>query len=425
MVSLPEALSILAGCLVGGYIIQAIGIASAIVLARRRHHALTQASFQHLKGPLRVLIPFVAMAAALPAVRLPGYLSGWFDHGAGVVIILAIAWLAIRLVSVAEDVILAKYTLAGAGQGDTDKAQRIHTQVRLLRRVVGVIILIIAIGAILMSFGKVRTYGASLLASAGIVGIVVGLAAQPIMTNLLAGAQIGIAQPFRVDDVVVIDGHWGRIEEISLTYVVVRIWDLRRLVLPISWFVQNPFENWTRSGADLLGYVHLEVDYRAPVEEIRNELRRILQASPRWSGAVWNLQVTGAGPSTLQVRALMSARNSQDSWDLQCEVREKLISFLRDRYPEALPRIRLEGERIDVGAGSDGGAGGETDGANEPTPDVPDATSVMSGSAIRRSTRSAYASVDVEAEAGEVQTQVLPTGGVPGKVHRKGGAGTE
>ncbi|MHB8262423.1 MAG: mechanosensitive ion channel family protein [Acidimicrobiales bacterium] len=394
--SLPEALSILAGCLVGGYIIQAVGIALAVVIARRRRHVLAQASFQHLKGPVRILLPFMAMAAALPEVRLPGYLRGWFDHGAGVVIILAIAWLAIRLISVAEDVILEKHTLVNTGQGDTDKAQRIHTQVRLLRSVVAVIILVIAVGAILMSFGKVRTYGASLLASAGIIGIVVGLAAQPIMTNLLAGAQIGIAQPFRVDDVVVINGHWGRIEEISLTYVVVRVWDLRRLVLPISWFVQNPFENWTRSGADLLSYVHLEVDYRAPIEEIRNELHRVLKSSPRWSGSVWNLQVTGAGPSTLQVRALMGARNSQDGWDLQCEVREKLIGFLQGKHPEALPRIRLEGEQASAGTG-----GGEEVGTSQHGDAAGDASGV-SGSA---------GGSDLSDAADDAKTRVLPTRG--------------
>ncbi len=355
--SLPEALLILAACLVGGYILQAVGMSIAIVVARRRATSIMHGGLSHVKGPLRILVPFVAVAAGLPEVHLTGNLRGWFDHGVGVVIILAVAWLAIRLVSVVEDAVLGKYTLTTTttshaaqsepDQEQLDKAQRIHTQVRLLRRIIAIVILIIAAGAILMSFGKVRAYGASLLASAGIAGIVVGLAAQPIMTNLLAGAQIGIAQPFRVDDVVVIDGHWGRIEEISLTYVVVRIWDLRRLVLPISWFVQNPFENWTRSGADLLGYVHIEVDYSAPVDKIREELHRILQASPRWSGSVWNLQVTAAGPSTLQVRALMSARNSQESWDLQCEVREKLVAFLRDNYPNALPKIRLEGERLD------------------------------------------------------------------------------
>ena len=374
--SLPEALLILAACLVGGYILQAVGLSIAIVAARRRAAPILHGGLSHIKGPLRILVPFVAMAAGLPEVHLAGHLRDWFDHGIGIVVILAVAWLAIRLVSVVEDAVLGKYTLATAGtakaaqgqldQEQLDKAQRIHTQVRLLRRVIAIVILIIAAGAILMSFGKVRAYGASLLASAGIAGIVVGLAAQPIMTNLLAGAQIGIAQPFRVDDVVVIDGHWGRIEEISLTYVVVRIWDLRRLVLPVSWFVQNPFENWTRSGADLLGYVHIEVDYSAPVDRIREELRRILQASQRWSGSVWSLQVTGAGPSTLQVRALMSARNSQDSWDLQCEVREKLVAFLRDNYPNALPRIRLEGERLDSYNSSDG-AGRDDPGIYEQT----------------------------------------------------------
>jgi small-conductance mechanosensitive channel len=184
--------------------------------------------------------------------------------------------------------------------------------------------------------------GAGLLASAGVAGLVAGVAARPTATNVVAGLQIALSQPIRVDDVVVVEDEWGRVEEIALTYVVIRVWDLRRLVLPISYFITNPFENWTRATADILGWVYLQVDYSAPVDDIRRHLYEVLCSSPNWDGNVWNLQVTDAGPSTIQLRALMSARDSSTSWDLQCEVREKLVAYLQERHPGALPRLRTE-----------------------------------------------------------------------------------
>jgi len=193
-----------------------------------------------------------------------------------------------------------------------------------------------------MSFAKVRHIGVSILASAGIVGIVIGFAAQKTLGNFIAGIQIAIAQPIRLDDVVIIEDEWGWIEEITLTFVVVRIWDLRRLVVPISYFLEKPFQNWTRTAADLLGTVFIYTDYTVPVEEIRNELTHILENSPRWDKKVNALQVTNATEKTVELRALMSAADSSIMWDLRCEVREKLLEFLQQRFPECLPRIRIE-----------------------------------------------------------------------------------
>ncbi|MDH3556523.1 MAG: mechanosensitive ion channel family protein, partial [Deltaproteobacteria bacterium] len=177
---------------------------------------------------------------------------------------------------------------------------------------------------------------------AGIVGIIVGLAAQKSISTLFAGIQMAITQPIRIDDVVIVENEWGRIEEITLTYVVVRIWDLRRLIVPITYFLEKPFQNWTRISADLLGTVFLYVDYTVPVEAVRAELKRILESSPLWDKQVCTLQVTNATDRTLELRALMSAADSPRAWELRCDVREKLIGFIRQNYPDGLPKVRAE-----------------------------------------------------------------------------------
>jgi len=194
----------------------------------------------------------------------------------------------------------------------------------------------------LMSFERVRQLGTAIFASAGILGIVIGFAAQRSISTVLAGLQIAITQPFRIDDVVIVEGEWGRIEEITLTYVVVRIWDLRRLVLPITYFLEKPFQNWTRESADLLGTVFLYTDYTIPVQEVREELHRILQESELWDGKVWNLQITNMTEKSVELRALMSAQEASTAWNLRCEVREKLLDFIQSKYPGALPRVRAE-----------------------------------------------------------------------------------
>jgi hypothetical protein len=180
------------------------------------------------------------------------------------------------------------------------------------------------------------------LASAGIVGLVIGFATQKTVSTVLAGLQIAITQPIRVDDVVIVENEWGRIEEITLTYVVVRLWDLRRLVVPITYFIEKPFQNWTRVSADLMGTVSIYSDYTLPVQSLREELHSILRASNLWDGRVWGLQVTGATERALELRALMSASDASSAWDLRCDVREKLVAFIQNKYPESLPRLRAE-----------------------------------------------------------------------------------
>ncbi len=224
---------------------------------------------------------------------------------------------------------------------DDNLVARQHvTQVRILKRVVDTVLVVVGIAAMLMTFDGVRQYGISILASAGAAGLVVGLALQPLLKNLFAGIQLALTQPIRIDDVLVVEGEWGRVEEISSTYVVVRIWDLRRLILPLSYFIEQPFQNWTRENARIIGSVELYLDYQAPMEAIRVKARELVEASPLWDRDVFNVQVTEANPATMKVRVIISTRNSGDAWDLRCQLREGLITYLRQDFPESLPRSR-------------------------------------------------------------------------------------
>lgn len=220
--------------------------------------------------------------------------------------------------------------------------RKIRTQIDFIYKLSLVITSIIAVSIVLMSFQPVRELGTSILASAGIAGIIIGLAAQKSISNLLAGFQIAFTQPIRLDDVVIVENEWGRIEEITLTYVVVRIWDERRLVLPISYFLEKPFQNWTRVSADLLGTVFIYADYSLPVDAIRAEVTRLLKNLPLWDGKVNVVQVTDATERTMQIRILISSRNSGDAFDLRCILREKIIEFVQRQYPECLPKFRAD-----------------------------------------------------------------------------------
>jgi len=219
-------------------------------------------------------------------------------------------------------------------------ARRIYTQVSVIRKIIVTAVVIIATGSILMLFDPVRQFGTSILASAGIAGVVLGFAAQKTLGNVLAGIQIALTQPLLIDDIVVVEGEFGQIEEITLTYVTVRTWDLRRLVLPITYFIEKPFQNWSRVSTELLGTVILYLDYQVPLGELRKELKRLVENNPKWDRRVCGLQVTDTKQSTIEVRALVSGTDPGKTFDLRCEVREGLIEFLRRDYPESLPRVR-------------------------------------------------------------------------------------
>ncbi|MGD9842306.1 MAG: mechanosensitive ion channel family protein, partial [Steroidobacteraceae bacterium] len=248
-----------------------------------------------------------------------------------------VAYLLFELIDAFENVVLNRYRV---DVKDNLQARSVHTQVRVLKKVGVVVIGILTLASMLMVFESVRRFGTTILASAGVVGIIVGFAAQRSIATLLAGFQIAITQPIRLDDVVIVENEWGHIEDITLTFVVVRIWDERRLILPITYFIEKPFQNWTRQSSDILGSVFLHVDYTVPMAELRKEFERILTESKLWDGRAKVLQVTDAKEHTLEIRALATAANSPIAWDLRCEIREKLITFLQQNYPSALPRMR-------------------------------------------------------------------------------------
>ncbi|MDE2305188.1 MAG: mechanosensitive ion channel [Gammaproteobacteria bacterium] len=253
--------------------------------------------------------------------------------------IVAFALVLFESVGIFEKVLLARFDL---GAKDNLQARKVYTNVHVIGRMIRVTIGVIAAASILMLFSVVRHLGTSLLASAGIVGIVAGIAAQKTLANLFAGIQIALTQPMRQDDVVIVEGEWGRIEEITLSYVVVRIWDDRRLVVPLGYFIEKPFQNWTRNTSQLLGSVMVWVDYSFPVERGREALKEIIEGNPLWDGRFWNLQVTDANDRAMQLRVLATAADSSKSWDLRCQIREQFIDYVRRTHPRSLPVIRAE-----------------------------------------------------------------------------------
>ena len=308
-------------------------------LARGTKTIVDDSLVRHLRRPARLIIPILAVSFLLPLLAVSPRILIFLKQTLSLLLIISVAWLLVKLVYVLEDLILNQYSI---DIKDNLEARRVHTQIQILKKVVIIVVVVLALAAALMTFEKVRQLGTTLLASAGIVGIIVGLAAQKSISTLFAGIQMAITQPIRIDDVVIVENEWGRIEEITLTYVVVRIWDLRRLIVPITYFLEKPFQNWTRISAEILGTVFLYVDYTVPVEEVRAEMKRIVESSPLWDKRVCALQVTNATERTVELRALVSAADSSSAWELRCDVREKLIGFIRQNYPDGLPKVRAE-----------------------------------------------------------------------------------
>ncbi len=330
---------VIAVALITGWILYLV----AAFLLKRSQRNISKKEFKVnlglLRSPLRSLIPGLCVIMILPLLRLPENIHVFISRFVNIWLIVSFGWLAIIIVHIIRDAILVRYDIDAR---DNLQARRVYTQIRVIGHIITVAILLVTVAFILMTFSKVRQVGVSLLASAGVLGIIIGFAAQKTLGNFIAGIQIAITQPIRLDDVVIVENEWGWIEEITLTYVVVRIWDLRRLVVPISHFIEKPFQNWTRTSADILGSVFIYADYTIPVKEVRDELTRILEGSSYWDKKVNVLQVTNATEKTVELRALMSASDSPTAWNLRCEVREKLLKFLQVRFPQCLPLIRLE-----------------------------------------------------------------------------------
>jgi small-conductance mechanosensitive channel len=311
-------------------------------LARRNTSRIPDLLIRRLRQPVRWVMILIAISFVAEIIVFPSVTNVFAIHLFAIILIALIVWLLTKAVCVLSDIVLLRFE---GGAKDDLHARKVYTQVNVLRRIGIVIVVTIGLAAILMTFDRVRQLGTAILASAGIAGIVLGLAAQKTLGNLIAGLQIAFTQPIRIDDTVIVEGEFGQIEEVTLTYVVVKTWDLRRLVLPITYFVERPFQNWTRASTDLLGTVLLYVDYTMPVEALRAELQRILDETELWDRKVGLLQVTNASDRAMELRVLVSAPNAGTAWDLRCLVREKLIEFIQKNYPRALPRLRADIEK--------------------------------------------------------------------------------
>jgi small-conductance mechanosensitive channel len=287
-------------------------------------------------GLTRLAFLIIALVIVLPVAPIDPTAIAVLSRILSLATVILLGWIAVTAAHVTGDLYLRSLRLDAA---DNLLARKHITQVGILRRVVDTLIVVLTVSAALMTFESVRQYGVSLFASAGVAGLVVGLAARPMLSNLIAGIQIATTQPIRLDDEVVIENQWGRIEEITSTYVVIRLWDLRRLIVPLSYFMEKTFENWTRESTKLIGAVSLHVSYTAPIERLRQKALEIVRASPLWDGDVAKLQVNEAKEAALELRVLASARSSGAVADLRTEIREKMIAFLQQEYPACLPPL--------------------------------------------------------------------------------------
>lgn len=329
--------------LLGGIIILILTFSLAFYILKRigkdPRNILPVNFAQKIRVPLLIflasLIAQIAVIGDIFIFEATGQIVG---HISVIGIIFSIAWFLILLFKVFKKRMLRKYDVQSS---DNLEARKVYTQYMILENIIIFIIVILALGIALMSFDSIRSVGISLLTSAGIAGIIIGLAAQKAIGTLLAGIQIAITQPIRLDDVVIVEGEWGWIEEINLTYVVVRVWDKRRLVVPTTYFIENTFQNWTRTSADILGTVYIYADYGLPIDAIRQEQTRLLNTTDLWDGNVNVLQITNTTEKSVELRVLVSARNSPTAWDLRVFLREKLMEFIQKEYPQYLPKARV------------------------------------------------------------------------------------
>jgi small-conductance mechanosensitive channel len=301
--------------------------------------SVSRSMLNRLGKPFSYFLPLVAFNFLLPLMKMRTNIAPVLNKTVEILLTISFANVLIAVVKVFEDYIYHTFDIQKA---DNLKERKIRTQLQFIRRIAVGLIVILAVCVILLSFNNLRKIGTGLLTGVGVGGIIIGFAAQKSLGNFLAGFQIAFTQPLRIDDVLVVEGEWGRVEEITLSYVVLNIWDQRRLILPINYFVEKPFQNWTRNSADILGTVFIYLDYTMPLDPLRQELTRLLDGDPLWDRRVNLLQVTNASERTMEVRALMSAANSSNAFDLRCHIREGLIRFVQEYYPDSLPVTRLD-----------------------------------------------------------------------------------
>ena len=314
-------------------------IGAAIIWRITRNLPVSSAVARRCWRPARLVLPVLALQVVWQAAADTLPFIAQIRHGNALLLLAGLTWLAQRTVSGVAQGIVAQHPV---DVEDNLNARRVHTQTRLLARTVSFMVVVAGLSMMLMTFPGARQLGASLLASAGVIGIVAGIAARPVFSNLIAGLQLALAQPMRIDDVLIVKGEWGRVEEITGTYVVLKIWDERRLIIPLQWFIENPFENWTRNSANIIGTVFLWVDYRMPLQPLREAARRACEAAPEWDKRLCLLQVTEAGERSMQLRLLLTSATSTLNWDLRCKVREALVDFMQREFPQYLPVTRAE-----------------------------------------------------------------------------------
>lgn len=331
---LELALKIAVAALVG-YVVH--GVTHRIVQRFARRYVVFDRIMRFTKRPAQALIILLFVHLSLADATRPAAILGLLRQALSILIILLVTAFIIRLIAALVDVVAYRHPIEGP---DNLRARSVQTKVQVLARTAMFIVGVLGVGSVLMTFPNVRQIGASLLASAGLAGIIAGLAARPVLGNLIAGLQIALTQPLRIDDVLIVENEWGRVEEITETYVVIRVWDERRLIVPLEYFIQTPFQNWTRNSSQLLGSVFLWVDFGTPIEPLRVKAKAIVESAPEWDGRVCNLQVTDVSERTMQLRILVSASDAGKTFDLRCKVREQMIAFLQQEYPDKLPQVR-------------------------------------------------------------------------------------
>ena len=331
-------LIIIALAIIIGLIIKSIVKVLSNLYKNKNEYSLFRSIISHIGRPMNHFVPLLVINLMFPLLELDKELYFLLDRTFEIGLVISFAILLISSIRVFEDYIYHAYDL---NKPDNLKERKIRTQLQFIRKVLIGLIIFLAIAVILLSFDNVRKIGAGLLTGVGIGSIIVGLAAQKSLSNFLAGFQIAFTQPIRIDDVLVVEGEWGRVEDITFTYVVVKIWDQRRLILPINYFIEKPFQNWTRASSEITGTVFLYLDYSVPVDTLRVELDRLLELTDLWDGRIKSVLVTDAKERVIEIRALVSAANSPNAFDLRCYVRENLIKFVRDNYPESLPLNRV------------------------------------------------------------------------------------
>jgi small-conductance mechanosensitive channel len=309
------------------------------VLRLNRRRPELQSTSRVARLPLRLALCLIGVRIALALTTDDGGWRSAVDHLLLIALMGSLAWLAVAVLLIVEALVLSRYSVDVA---DNRRARRLRTQMILARRIAVALIVVLAVGSVMLTFPAIQALGAGLLASAGVISIVAGLAAQTSLVNVFAGMQLGFTDAIRVDDVVVVQKEWGRIEEITLTYVVVHIWDDRRLILPSTYFTTTPFENWTRRQSEVMGTVEFDLDWRAPIEDMRAELRTVLDGTALWDERVGILQITDATGGYVRVRILVSAADSAALFDLRCLIREAMVTFLQQGHPESLPHMRWE-----------------------------------------------------------------------------------